>query len=134
MVQAHPDVRVVVDHLGRLDLTADDPEADLRLLLALARYPNVWVKVSELSSASKSKVYPFADTHSYVKRVYEAFGPDRLLFGTGYAGSARAHYDRPTLAQEIDLIRKELPFFRADDREKILGINAARLWGFERMA
>jgi predicted TIM-barrel fold metal-dependent hydrolase len=66
-----------------------------------------------------------------VKRVYEAFGPDRLLFGTGYPGAARAHYKRPALDQEIDLIRKDMTFFSAEDREKILGRNAARLWGFK---
>ena len=96
----------------------------------MAQYPNVWVKVSELSSVSKSGQYPFADAYPYVKRVYEAFGPDRLLFGTGYPGSARAAYQRPTLDKEIELIHKEIPFFTPGDREKILGRNAARLWGF----
>lgn len=131
MVRAHPEVRVIIDHLAQMDLSVPDPEPDLRLLLAMARYPNVWVKVSELSSVSKSKTYPFADAHPYVKRVYEAFGPDRLLFGTGYPGSARAHYKRPALNEEIDLIRKEIPFFSGEDREKILGRNAMRLWRFK---
>ena len=63
--------------------------------------------------------------------MYEAFGADRLLFGTGYPGAARAAYDRPTLGKEIELIRQEIPFFTPEDREKILGSNAARLWGFE---
>ena len=31
---------------------------------------------------------------------------------------------------KLDLIRKELPFFTWEDREKILGLNAVRLWGF----
>ena len=73
---------------------ADDPEPDFRLLLEMARYPNVWVKVSELTSVSKSGTYPFADAYPYVKRIYEAFGPDRLLFGTGYPGAARAASSR----------------------------------------
>ena len=58
----------------------------------------------------------------------EAFGPDRLLFGTGYPGAARAAYQRPTLAEEIDLIEKQIPFFSRQDRAKILGLNAAKLW------
>lgn len=130
MAAAHPDVPVIVDHLGQMDLDVADPEPEFRLLLAMAKHPNVWVKVSELSSVSKSKTYPFADSYPYVKRVYEAFGPDRLLFGTGYPGSARAHYKRPTLDKEMGLIRQEIPFFSDADRKKILGRNAARLWGF----
>jgi predicted TIM-barrel fold metal-dependent hydrolase len=96
----------------------------------MARYPNVWVKVSELTSVSKFGEYPFADAYPFVKQVYEAFGPDRLLFGTGYPGAARLAFKRPTLDKEIDLIRNGIPFFTKEDREKILGLNAADLWGF----
>lgn len=128
MALSHPDVPVVVDHLGRVDLKSDDAEADLQRLLALARHRNVWVKVSELNAVSKTGEYPYRDTIPFVKRVYEAFGPDRLLFGTGFPGTSRAAYQRPTLPQEIDIIRQEIPFFSAADREKILGRNAAALW------
>ncbi|MFO0948786.1 MAG: amidohydrolase family protein [Planctomycetota bacterium] len=115
-----------------MNLTKPDPEGDLRQkLLTLAKLPNIWVKVSELSSMSPKGSYPFAETYPYVKRVYESFGPDRLLFGTGYPGSARAAYHRPTLRQEIDLIGAGLPFLAPDDRAKILGNNAAKLWGFQ---
>lgn len=130
MVRAHPEVKVIVDHFGQVDLAADDPEPDIRGLLALGRYDNVWVKVSELSSVSKSRSYPFADAYPFVKRVFEAFGADRLLFGTGYPGAARAAYHRPSLDQEIDLIRSKIPGWTPAEREKILGGNAARLWGF----
>ncbi len=125
-----PNVRVVVDHLSQVNLGVKDPEPDFLLLLDMARHANVWVKVSELSSVSKSGKYPFTDAYPHVKRVYEAFGPDRLLFGTGYPGAARAAYKRPPLDKEIDVIRKEIPFFTGEDREKILGRNAAHLWGF----
>lgn len=131
MVKAHPDVRIIIDHLSQIDLGGPDAESELRLLLAIGRHPNVYVKVSELSSVSKSKEYPFADAYPAVKRVYEAFGPDRLLFGTGYPGAARAFYKRTPLDKEIDLIRTEMPFFSPEDRRKILGLNAVRLWGFE---
>ncbi len=132
MVRAHPDVKIIIDHLSQIDLGADDADTDLRSLLSMANYPNVWVKVSELASVSKSSKYPFADAYPDVKRVYEAFGPDRLLFGTGYPGTARAAYDRPTLDKEIDLIKNKIPFFTKSDQEKILGRNAMDLWGFSR--
>jgi predicted TIM-barrel fold metal-dependent hydrolase len=128
MIQRYPGTRVIVDHLGQLDLKAADPEPELRHLLALARYPNVWVKVSELTSVSRSGKYPFTDAYPWVKRVHDAFGPDRLLWGTGYPGATRADFRRPTLADELILVREKIPFFTASDREKILGTNAAKLW------
>jgi predicted TIM-barrel fold metal-dependent hydrolase len=130
MVRRFPKVRVVIDHLARVNLAAPDPQSQIKPLLALARYPNVWVKVSELSVLSPSKQYPYRDTFPLIKQVLEAFGADRLLWGTGFPGATRAQAGRPSLQQELDLFRKDIPFFTAQDREKILGRNAARLWGF----
>ncbi len=129
-VRRFPGVPVVIDHLARIDLKAADPSQEVRKLLALARYPNVSVKVSELSIISPSKKYPYQDTFPWVRRVYDAFGPDRLLWGTGFPGATRAQAGRPSLEEELALIRSEIPFFTAEDREKILGRTAARLWKF----
>ena len=131
MVKAYPDVPVIVDHFSQLDLGGADPEPNVKRLLAMARYSNVRVKISELTSVSGSGMYPFPDAWPLVKRLYESFGPERLLFGTGYPGAARAAYGRPTLSREIDLIRNEIPFFTREDREKILGRNAVELWKFK---
>jgi predicted TIM-barrel fold metal-dependent hydrolase len=129
MVRGFPEVRVVIDHLGQMDLGAEDAREQLRRLLALARYDNVWVKLSELTSVSQSGKYPFQDAYPVVERVAEAFGVNRLLWGTGYpGGAARAYYKRPTLAQELALVREELPFLTSEEKAMILGLNAARLW------
>src|SRR5262249_12680256 len=127
MVRRFPKVRVVIDHLARIDLKAKDPSTEFKKLLALARYPNVWAKVSELGIISPGGKYPFKDTFAWVKRLYEAFGPERLLWGTGFPGVTREEADRPTLKMELALIREEIPCFSAGDRRKILGQNAAKL-------
>jgi predicted TIM-barrel fold metal-dependent hydrolase len=121
----------VIDHLARVDLTKKDPGPEIKKLVALAKYPNVHVKVSELMILSPSKKYPYRDTFPLVKEVYDAFGPDRLLWGTGFPGATRAQADRPTLREELALIQREIPFFTQADRAKILGANAAKLWGFD---
>jgi predicted TIM-barrel fold metal-dependent hydrolase len=131
MVGRYPDVKVVIDHLARIDLKAADPLPEFQKLLALAKYPNVWCKVSELNIVSPSGKYPYRDTFPWVKRMYDAFGPDRLLWGTGFPGVTREEAGRPTLQAELDLIRKEIPFFTAEDREKVLGRNAAKVWRFD---
>jgi predicted TIM-barrel fold metal-dependent hydrolase len=129
MLARHPAVKIVIDHLARVDLTKPEPAEEVAKLTRLAKYPNVWVKVSELNILSPSK-YPYADMFPWVRRVYDAFGPDRLLWGTGYPGATRAQAGRPSLEQELALVRQEIPFFSAEDREKILGRNAAALWKF----
>ena len=128
MIRRYPGVQVVVDHLSQINLGGDNVQQNLDKLLALGKYPNAAVKVSELTSVSASGKYPFADALPWVKQVYEAFGPDKLLWGTGYPGSVRGVYDRPTLAAELDLVRKHIPFLTKEDKRKMLGLNAARIW------
>jgi len=128
MAQRFPGVQVIVDHFAQMDLAADDAEQQIRKLLSVARHPNVFVKVSELSSVSKSRTYPFPDAYPMIRRVYDAFGPDRLLWGTGYPGAVRAAYNRPNVTDELAMIRTHIPFLSAEDRGKILGANAVKLW------
>ena len=128
MLARHPGVKIVIDHLARVDLSKPDPAAEIAKLTRLAKYPNVWVKVSELSVISRSKDYPYADTFPLVRAVYEAFGPDRLLYGTGFPGATRAEAGRPSIEQELALFDHEIPFILKEDSVKIMGRNAAALW------
>ncbi len=130
MVQRFPGVKVVVDHLGRPEILDRPPWVENDSLLRLARYPNVWVKFTELYIISKTKVYPYRDVHPFGRRVYEAFGPRRLLFGTGMVGATR----RIPLAEELRLIREDIPFFRDEDKEWILGRNALSIWTWKSSA
>jgi predicted TIM-barrel fold metal-dependent hydrolase len=83
---------VCIDHMA--DCPIDQPD-ELKKLVALARWPRVFVKISHLWSLSRQK-YPYKDTHDQVKRLSDAFGPPRLMWGTDwpmaekYCGYAKA--------------------------------------------
>ena len=51
LIEANPDLQVVIDHMA--DSPLDQPEK-LELLLALARYPKVFVKISHMWSLSNA--------------------------------------------------------------------------------
>jgi predicted TIM-barrel fold metal-dependent hydrolase len=129
MVERYPGVKVVIDHVSQIDLAVEDAQQQLDKLLRLGRYDNVWVKVTDLTSVSPSKKYPFTEAMPWMKQVYDAFGPDRLLWGTGYPGAVRGQYNRPTLEEELALVRDQFSFMTAEDKRKYLGQNAVKLWG-----
>ncbi len=128
MARRYPNVKVVVDHLGRPDILTRPPWVENDYLLRLERSPNVWVKFTELYTASKTKVYPYRDVHPFGRMVYDKFGPRRLLFGTGMVGATR----RIPLADELRLVREDIPFFADLDKEWILGRNALQIWKWGR--
>ena len=131
MVDQYPDVKILVDHVSQIDLADDDAQMQLDKLLALSRFPNVSVKVTDLTSVSPSKKYPFEEAMPYMRQVYQAFGADRLLWGTGYPGDVRTHYQRPSLADELALVHNQFQFMSEMDKRKYLGLNAQKLWNLE---
>jgi len=124
----YPGVKVIVDHLGKPDIAEPPPYAQFAPVLALADLPNTYVKVSALSLASRTREYPYRDVFPWVKMLYEAFGPSRLLWGTGYPGARRAL----PLDKELAIITQHLPFLLEDDKQWILGRTAMTIWPFVR--
>ena len=75
---------VVVDHMGRPDVTkpAGGPEFDLFVKL-MREHANVWSKVSCPERLSKSGPPTYGDVVPFAKRLVETF-PDRVLWGTDW--------------------------------------------------
>ncbi len=121
VIARHADsLDVCIDHMA--DCPIDRPD-ELKKLLALARYPRVYVKLSHLWSLSKQD-YPYRDTHDQVRRLYDAFGPERLMWGTDWPGVE----EYCGYARALALYRDEIKFFTDDDRKWILGATALKLW------
>ena len=98
---------------------------ELKKLLALARYPRVFVKISHPWRLSKRE-YPHTDTYDQIRRIYDAFGARRLMWGSDWpAVESFCGYGRA-----LALYRDEIPFFSPEDRRHILGGTALRLWPF----
>jgi 2-pyrone-4,6-dicarboxylate lactonase len=75
---------VVVDHMGRPDVTqsVDGPEFGLFLRL-MREHPKFWSKVSCPERLSKSGPPGYDDVVPFARRVVESF-PDRVLWGTDW--------------------------------------------------
>jgi predicted TIM-barrel fold metal-dependent hydrolase len=114
----HPGLRLLVDHLGGLGGTtpAKDAAAFTHLpeLLALARYPNVAVKATGAPGYAGTP-YPFPSIHPYLRRIYDAFGPERLFWGTDITRMPCSW------RQCVTLFTEELPWLTEADKELIMG-------------
>jgi predicted TIM-barrel fold metal-dependent hydrolase len=110
---SHPGLKIVVDHLNLSTVVkAKDLEPFLRPVLALSDFPNVAVKASALP-CHVDEGYPFPSLHRPVRQVIDAFGADRVLWGSDlsrltcpYPDWVRFFSDQPDLwsAEEVDLV------------------------------
>jgi len=117
-----PDLTLVIDHMA--DCPIDQPE-QLEKLIALKRYPNVFVKISHTWSISKQP-YPWLDAQQYVKRLYDAYGPQRLMWATDWPIlETWTTYDKA-----LSVVRDEMKFLNAKDKEWMLSKTVERVWPF----
>lgn len=126
IIERFPNVKVVIDHLGRVPVDEAPPQPLLGNLLRLARFPAVYVKVSAIGDRSKSP-YPHKDTFSTISRIHDAFGPQRLMWGTNYPGGARAN----GYAAILELVRTHMDFLTEEDKEWLLSKTAMSMWRFD---
>ena len=123
LIEQHPHLNVVIDHMA--DCPPDEPEK-LQILLNLARFPQIYVKISHTWSISKAS-YPWKDTHEQVRKVYHTFGGKRIMWGTDWP----VCLSRATYPQTLSVVRDEMDFFTPEDREWVLGKTALQIWNFE---
>jgi predicted TIM-barrel fold metal-dependent hydrolase len=119
VARAHPELQIVIDHFGipQLPLRPLDDPPFLRLptLLRLARFPNVAVKFVG-GHAYSLEPYPFRDVWPFLLKVVEAFGPQRLMWGsdlTRFRGML-------PYSQMVDFVRDTTELSQ-DDKEWVLG-------------
>lgn len=122
LIEANPGLQVVIDHMA--DSPVGEPDK-LELLLALARYPNVFVKISHMWSLSRQP-FPYSDAQAQAKRLYKVFGADRLMAGTDWPISLK----QLPYAESVSLYRDHLTFLTAADKKRVLSGTVQKVWAF----
>jgi len=82
---AVPDLLFVLDHLGKPPIAAGRTEPWAEDLRGLAALPNTSAKLSGLVTEADWRRWQVADLRPYADAALDAFGPDRLLFGSVWA-------------------------------------------------
>lgn len=117
IAERHPGLTLIVDHMGFARETMDgNAPAGAERIAALARFPNVSVKVSALPCFT-SESYPFRNLKEPLKRVIGAFGPQRSFWGTDLSRML----EHCTYRQGVTHFTEELDFLSADDLDWIMG-------------
>jgi len=117
IAEQHPQLTLIIDHMGVSSETARNKAmpAAIAESAALARYPNVSVKLSSAPLFS-SEPYPFRDMTPHIRRLYDAYGPGRCYWGTDVTNS----FAKATYRQRVTHFTEELTFLSEEDKDWIL--------------
>ncbi|MDQ6677985.1 MAG: amidohydrolase [Acidobacteriota bacterium] len=119
LARKHEQTPVILDHVARAGLGTP---GQFEQVLALAKLPHAYMKISGINYSSREKA-PFRDVRPFVMRAYQAFGPDRLLWGD--LGHTVGEFE--TAVRIFDTMFEGVP---EPDKAKIRGLNAKRLFRF----
>lgn len=115
---AHPGLKLLVDHIGRggaaKRITDAAVFADLDDMLALARYPNIAIKLSAAPTYS-SQPYPYRNIHGYLRQIVETFGPERTFWGSDLTRLPCSY------RQCVTMFTEEMSWLKGRDLELVMG-------------
>lgn len=124
LVSRFPNQKFVLDHCAKPDI-GNKKIGEWKILISeIARHSNVYCKLSGLFTETKWKQWSAGDFYPYLDVVFEAFGTNRLLYGS----------DWPVLllsgmyVQWKSLLEKYMENFSEEDRRKVFSENALEFY------
>jgi L-fuconolactonase len=119
-----PRLRFVVDHLAKPEIAAGTVEPWRRLLAALARYRNVYCKISGLITEASWTEWTTGQLRPYIADALEVFGSNRLLFGSDWPVCLLAGSYSDVVAAAMS----SLDMLTEQERAGVFGGNASRAY------
>jgi L-fuconolactonase len=122
----HPELTIIVDHLGGPKIAAGQWEPWASLLVQVATHSNVRIKISGLSTSS-SPHWTFGDWQPYVDHAVAEFGSSRVMLGSDWPVATLAgDFQAVWLAQ-----RQVISHFSESEQDDILRGTAERTYSLD---
>jgi L-fuconolactonase len=125
LVREFPAQTFVLDHLAKPAIAFGKHEPWAGQIRTLARFPNVFCKLSGMVTEARWKRWKPADFVPYLDTALEAFGAERLMIGSDWPVSTLSS----SYADTLGIVLNYLGRLSEDERDGILGGNCARAYG-----
>jgi L-fuconolactonase len=123
-VAAFPEQPFVIDHLAKPDIKKGTIDDWKKNIADVARFENVYCKISGMVTEADWQNWKKEDFRLYIDAVVEAFGTDRLLFGSDWPVClVAAGYE-----EVLSICEDYYSGFSADEKKKIFRDNAIRFY------
>lgn len=120
LVKAFPEQRFVIDHIAKPRIKEKSIRDWSEKMTEISHYSNTWVKLSGMVTEADHQSWKLSDLEPYWDATLQAFGADRILFGSDWPVIRLAcSYER-----WIEIVSRWLERLPESDRAKIWGKNA----------
>jgi predicted TIM-barrel fold metal-dependent hydrolase len=132
LADAIPNLRIIMDHLPSFDPTPQNRAAYEAVVRDMAARPNIHVKLSEVyhPTADGKIVTDYAFLRDRLEYLFQAFGEDRVIFGSDYPNS----YGVASIPETVALVRRFFSTKSREAAEKYFWKNSARVYKWVRQA
>ena len=129
--QELPQLKIIIEHLGRGGDDSSPTWNTYRKVLALSRYPNAYMKIPGLGEFCQRPMpfvqpFPFEEIPPLIEMAVEAFGANRLMWGSDFPPSASREGYHNALQWPMERVK----YASEADRAWVFGNTAATIWRF----
>jgi L-fuconolactonase len=118
------DVKIVVDHIAKPSIrTGEKTHWELNMA-ALATFPSVYCKLSGMVTEADPTSWKPENFHPYLDEVFEAFGTDRVMYGSDWPVCLVA----ATYEEQLAVVRDYVARLYPSEKQKVFGENAKRFY------
>ncbi len=124
LVNKFPDQKFVIDHMAKPHIKSGKMAAWKKDIELLARSQNVYCKVSGMVTEADWKNWRKEDFTKYLDIIFNAFGLDRVLYGSDWPVCLlAAEYEL-----QLEIIVEYITKYSPEDKEKIMSGNAINFY------
>lgn len=127
LVEKNPEQKFVLDHMAKPLIREGRMQPWAEQIQAIAANPNVSCKASGIVTEADWANWRGEDFKAYLDVVFEAFGPDRIMFGSDWPVCLLAGKYKNVKMLLANYIR-DLP---VEQKKKIFGLNAILFYGLK---
>lgn len=123
IARRYPELKITIDHLGMVGLTPEGRLIQSGDILSLASFPNVAVKLSGIPDYA-GDAYPYRSMHGAVRALIDAYGSERLFWGTDITRLPCSW------KQAVTMFTEHMDWIEPGDLEAIMGRSLCNWYGW----
>ena len=115
---------IVIDHVAKPNIKDSEMEDWKKEITALAKYPNVYCKISGMATEANWETWTMTGLQPYLDTVVAAFGTERIMFGSDWPVCLVAS----SYAKWLNGVQKYFNTFSSTEQEAIFAGNVIKFY------